>query len=124
MKDKLQHTLDIEKKVSQLNRDLAVQKERVKLLSAQCQLAQATTASAGEERDKVAAELTRFEGVIKESDKAHKDLLAKMEESLSRACDGYEQMDKGSKDLHKAGDADLKAKIEAMEKITVLSWKI
>ncbi|KAJ0550912.1 hypothetical protein HanHA300_Chr07g0251221 [Helianthus annuus] len=89
MKDKLQRTPDTEKKVSQLNRDLAAQKERIKALSAQCQSAQAAAASAKEERGKAAAELTRFAAVIKESDKAHKDLLAKMEESLSQARDAY-----------------------------------
>ncbi|MFS7925962.1 hypothetical protein Hanom_Chr04g00291301 [Helianthus anomalus] len=36
---------------------------------------------------------------MKESDKAHKDLLAKMEESLSQARDAYEWMVKGEADL-------------------------
>ncbi|KAJ0771655.1 hypothetical protein HanPI659440_Chr07g0271561 [Helianthus annuus] len=115
MKDKLQRTPDTEKNVSQLNRDLAAQKERIKALAAQCQSAQVAAASAGEERGKVAAELTRFAAVMKESDKAYKDLLAKMEESLSQARDAYERMAK-VKDFHKSGEADLKAKIQAMEK--------
>ncbi|MFS8031460.1 hypothetical protein Hanom_Chr17g01546181 [Helianthus anomalus] len=88
MKDKMQRTPDTEKKISQqLNLDLATQKEKIKALSAQYQLAQTATVSAGDERDKVATELTRFVTVMKENDKAYKELLAKMEESLSQARD-------------------------------------
>ncbi|KAF5754690.1 hypothetical protein HanRHA438_Chr17g0804231 [Helianthus annuus] len=95
MKDKMQRTPDTEKKISQLNLDLVTQKEKIKALSAQYQSAQTDTASAGEERDKVAVELTRFAAVMKESDKAYKDHLAKMEESLSQARDACERMAKG-----------------------------
>ncbi|MFS7979614.1 hypothetical protein Hanom_Chr10g00929781 [Helianthus anomalus] len=106
--DKLQRTPDTEKQVAQLTHDLAAQKKKIKALTAQCQSAQVTAASAGEEKDKSVAELEKFSSTMKKNDKAHKELLDKMEDSLSQARVAYERMIKG--------EANLKAKIEAMQK--------
>ncbi|MFS7980712.1 hypothetical protein Hanom_Chr10g00942531 [Helianthus anomalus] len=75
----------------------------------------AAAATATEERDKIAVDLVGFVATMKENDEAHRDILAKMEESLTQLRNAYDQMIK-ERDFHKSGDADLKVKMEAMEK--------
>ncbi|KAJ0697731.1 hypothetical protein HanLR1_Chr10g0372331 [Helianthus annuus] len=85
LKRKMQRTPDNEKKLAQLTQDLVTQKERVKSLSTLNQSSQAAATSASEERDKAVAELADFVASSKENDEEHKEVLAKMEESLSHA---------------------------------------
>ncbi|MFS7924755.1 hypothetical protein Hanom_Chr03g00276401 [Helianthus anomalus] len=101
-------TPDIDMKVAQLSKDLIVHQEKIKSLSAQNQSAQAAAASATEERDKIAVELAGFVATLKENDEAHNEVLAKTEESLTQLRSAYDRMLKG--------EADLKAKMEVMEK--------
>ncbi|KAJ0580097.1 hypothetical protein HanHA300_Chr04g0125341 [Helianthus annuus] len=101
----------------------------------QNQSSQATTASASEERDKIAAELKSFMESSKENDKNHKEVLTKMEEAVSNAHAAYEKMLAGTsitclflylllifitplseRDAHKTGEANLKARIDEMKR--------
>ncbi|MFS7950078.1 hypothetical protein Hanom_Chr06g00579111 [Helianthus anomalus] len=135
-KKKLQRTPDTEKKLAQLSQDLSAHKEKIKSLSALNQYSQAVVASASENRDKIAGELTDFVTSRKERDEEHKGVLAKMEESLVQVHNAYDRMITCStpcfirlafalyffltcfieRDMHKSGEVDLKAKMEAKKK--------
>ncbi|MFS7980722.1 hypothetical protein Hanom_Chr10g00942631 [Helianthus anomalus] len=114
MKKQLHWTPDTVKKVAQLSQDLSAHKEKIKSLSTKNQSAQVVAATDTEERDKIAVDLAGFEATMNENDEAHKDILVKMEESLTQLRNAYDQMIK-ERDLHKSGEADPKVKMEAME---------
>ncbi|KAJ0734710.1 hypothetical protein HanPI659440_Chr11g0423341 [Helianthus annuus] len=92
LKHKIKRTLDVEKKLSQVSQDLQAQKEKVKSLTTQNQSSQAAAASAAEERDKISAELRNFAESSKKKDEEQKEVLSKMEESISNARSAYEKM--------------------------------
>ncbi|MFS7940768.1 hypothetical protein Hanom_Chr05g00468271 [Helianthus anomalus] len=114
LKRKIQRTLDVEKRISQLSQDLSAQKEKVKSLITQNQSSQAAVASASEDRDRVAAELKDFAESSKRKDEEHKMVLSKLEESITNARSAYEKM-MAERDALKTGEADLKARMEEMK---------
>ncbi|MFS7944731.1 hypothetical protein Hanom_Chr06g00515711 [Helianthus anomalus] len=114
LKRKIQRTPGAEKKLAQLSQDLLAQKEKIKSLVTQNQSSQATAASASEERDRVAVELKSFSESLRKKDEEHKEVLAKMEESVSNARSAYEKM-LAERDALKTGEADLKARIDEMK---------
>ncbi|KAJ0787855.1 hypothetical protein HanPI659440_Chr05g0185031 [Helianthus annuus] len=114
LKRKVSRSPDAEKKISQLTLDLQTQQEKVKSLTAQNQSSQATAAAAAEERDKISSEFKDFSGSMRQKDEEHKMVLAKMEESLSKARLAYESM-MAERDALKSGEADLKDRIEEMK---------
>ncbi|MFS7906846.1 hypothetical protein Hanom_Chr01g00064021 [Helianthus anomalus] len=92
LKRKMQRTPDTEKNLSQLSQDLQAQKEKIKSLTTQNQSSQAAAASASEDRDRIAVELKDFAESSKKKDEEHKEVLAKMEESITNARSTYENM--------------------------------
>ncbi|KAM0057863.1 hypothetical protein Hdeb2414_s0005g00163441 [Helianthus debilis subsp. tardiflorus] len=95
----MQRTPDAEKKLSQLSQDLQAQKEKVKSLITQNQSSQVAASSAAEERDKISVELRSFAESSKKKDEEHKEVLTKMEESISNARTAYEKMMAGNQGL-------------------------
>ncbi|MFS7960654.1 hypothetical protein Hanom_Chr08g00705601 [Helianthus anomalus] len=114
LKRKIQRTPDVETKLAKLSQDLQAQKEKVKSLITQNQSSQATAASTSEERDKIIAQLRGFAESTKKKDKEHKEVLSKMEETVSNAHAMYEIM-LAERDALKTGEAELKTRIEEMK---------
>ncbi|MFS7980488.1 hypothetical protein Hanom_Chr10g00940011 [Helianthus anomalus] len=108
LKCKIQRTLDVEKKITQLSQDLQTQKEKVKSFTTQNQSSQAAAASASEDRDRIATELKDFAESSRKKDEEHKVVLSKMEESFTNARLAYANM-MAEWDALKTGEADLKA---------------
>ncbi|KAM0046644.1 hypothetical protein Hdeb2414_s0009g00318921 [Helianthus debilis subsp. tardiflorus] len=113
LKRKIQRTPDAEKKLSQLSQDLQAQKEKVKSLTTQNQSSQAAVVSAVEERDKISAELRSFAESSKKKDEEHKEVLSKMEESVSNTRSSYEKT--MICNAFKTGEADLRARMDEMK---------
>ncbi|XP_021979063.1 golgin subfamily A member 4-like [Helianthus annuus] len=114
LKRKRQKTPDVEKKLALLSQDLQAQKEKVKTLTTQNQSSRFAAASAAEERDKITSELRSFAESSKKKDEEHKEVLAKMEESISNVRTAYENMI-AERDALKTGEADLKARMDEMK---------
>ncbi|MFS7946652.1 hypothetical protein Hanom_Chr06g00538881 [Helianthus anomalus] len=110
LKRKIQRTPDAEKKLSQLSQDLQTQREKVKSLTTQNQSSQADATSAAEERDKISSELQSFAESFRKKDEEHKEVLAKMEESVSNARSTYEKTMAGDKNVVFIWGAQLLAK--------------
>ncbi|MFS7991163.1 hypothetical protein Hanom_Chr12g01067601 [Helianthus anomalus] len=114
LKRKIQRSPDVEKKIAQLTQDLQTQHEKVKSLIAQNQSSQAAAACAAEDHDRIASELKNFSESMKQKDDQHKEVMAKMEASFENARIAYANM-MAERDVHKSGEADLKAQIEEMK---------
>ncbi|MFS8030599.1 hypothetical protein Hanom_Chr17g01535881 [Helianthus anomalus] len=114
LKRKIHRTPDVEKKIAQLTQDLQAQKEKVRYLTTQNQSSQAAAASASKDRDKISAELRSYDESSRNKDEEHKEVLARMEESVSNARSAYEKM-MAERDALKTGEADPKARIEEMK---------
>ncbi|MFS8030597.1 hypothetical protein Hanom_Chr17g01535861 [Helianthus anomalus] len=114
LKRKIHRTPDVEKKIAQLTQDLQAQKEKVRSLTTQNQSSQAVAASASKDRDKISAELRSYDESSRNKDEEHKEVLARMEESVSNARSAYEKM-MAERDALKTGEADPKARIEEMK---------
>ncbi|KAJ0435932.1 hypothetical protein HanIR_Chr17g0898881 [Helianthus annuus] len=125
LKRKVLKSPEVEKKVAQLTQDLRTQQEKVNSLIAQNQSSQAAAAAAAEDRDRISSEFKDYSESMKQKDEEHKEVLAKMEESLTNARLAYESMMTGEADLKdhieevEAENAALKAKVNDLQETKV-----